>query len=78
MKATLLLVGLLFLRLWQTAAAQTPIDTTGGRFYRPIFPNVTVTSGVAYGSAVTAFGVTQTLLMDVYQPTGDVVAERPG
>ena len=77
MKATLLLVGLLFLRLWQTAAAQTPIDTTGGRFYRPIFPNVTVTSGVAYGSAVTAFGTTQTLLMDVYQPTGDVAAERP-
>ncbi|OGX85355.1 hypothetical protein BEN47_15080 [Hymenobacter lapidarius] len=67
----------MLLRLWQTAAAQTPIDTTGGRFYRPIFPNVTVTSGVAYGSAVTAFGVPQTLLMDVYQPTGDVAAERP-
>ncbi|OGX85979.1 T9SS type A sorting domain-containing protein [Hymenobacter glacialis] len=67
----------MLLQLWQTAAAQTPIDTTGGRFYQPIFPNVTVTSGVAYGSAVTAFGAPQTLLMDVYQPTGDVAAERP-
>ncbi|MDO7847830.1 alpha/beta hydrolase fold domain-containing protein [Hymenobacter sp. M29] len=60
------------------AAAQTnPIDTTAFRYYRPIFPNVTVTSGVVYGSAVTAFGTTQTLLMDIYQPTGDVAPERP-
>ncbi|GAA4031691.1 hypothetical protein GCM10022409_14910 [Hymenobacter glaciei] len=68
---------LLVLSIGQSARAQTPIDTTGGRFYRPIFPAVTVTSGVAYGSAVTAFGATQTLLMDVYQPTGDAAAERP-
>ena len=25
-----------------------PIDTTGGRYYRPVFANVTVTSNVAY------------------------------
>ena len=77
MKGLLLLLFLLGVGAGQTAAAQTPIDTTGGRFFQPIFPNVTVTSGVAYGSAVTAFGVPQTLLMDVYQPTGDAATERP-
>ncbi|MCC3154429.1 alpha/beta hydrolase fold domain-containing protein [Hymenobacter sp. BT770] len=77
MKSTLLFALLLLLSVWHTASAQTPIDTTGGRYYRPIFPNVTVTSGVAYGSAVTFAGTTQTLLMDIYQPTGDIVAERP-
>ena len=76
MKASLLLVMLLTLRLGQVVAAQTPIDTTGGRFYRPIFAGVTVSSGVAYGAATGVFGP-QTLLMDVYQPTGDVAAERP-
>lgn len=77
MKSLLLFGLLLLLGLLQPAQAQTPIDTTGGRFYRPIFPAVTVASGVAYGAAVTAFGTTQTLLMDVYQPTGDAAAERP-
>jgi acetyl esterase/lipase len=77
MKATLLFALALVLGAWQTAVAQTPIDTTGGRYYRPIFPNVTVTSGVPYGSAVTFAGTTQTLLMDIYQPTGDALAQRP-
>ncbi|HEX8330898.1 MAG TPA: alpha/beta hydrolase fold domain-containing protein [Hymenobacter sp.] len=76
MKSTLLFLGFLLLGLWQSAAAQTPIDTTGGRFFQPIFPNVTVSSGVVYGSAVGAFGA-QNLLMDVYQPTGDVATQRP-
>ena len=75
---TLLLSLLAFLLTSLTAAtAQTVIDTTGGRYYRPIFPNVTVTSGVAYGSAVNSAGATQTLLMDIYQPTGDGLAQRP-
>ncbi|WP_310393887.1 alpha/beta hydrolase [Hymenobacter sp.] len=58
-------------------AATAQIDTTRGRYYQPIFSNVTVTSGVAYGSAVTFNGATQTLLMDVYQPTGDSEPRRP-
>jgi len=80
MKAPLLycLLLLLGLRAGQTATAQTAsVDTTGGRYFQPVFQNVTVTSGVAYGSAVTAFGTTQTLRMDIYQPTGDATAERP-
>jgi acetyl esterase/lipase len=77
MKTSLLLWLLLALGTGLAARAQTPLDTTNGRYYQPVFQNVTVTSGVAYGSAITAFGTTQTLLMDVYQPTGDASTERP-
>jgi acetyl esterase/lipase len=53
------------------------VDTTRGRYYQPIFSNVTVTSNVVYGSAVTFTGNTQALAMDIYQPTGDTVSRRP-
>jgi len=41
------------------------------------FPNVTVTTGVQFGSNTGVSGGTQNLLMDVYEPTGDALAERP-
>ena len=71
-----LLLALLVL-LGYAAAAQTPIDTTGGRYFRPVFPTVNVTSGVVFGSAPDYLGNTQTLRMDIYQPAGDVSPERP-
>jgi para-nitrobenzyl esterase len=72
------LAGLLLLALPGLASAQlAPIDTSGGRYYRPVFANVTVTSNVAYGSASTFSGSTQPLLMDIYQPAGDTVKRRP-
>jgi len=77
MKTSLLLWLLLALGTGLAARAQTPLDTTAGRYFQPVFQNVTVTSGVAYGSAITSFGSTQTLLMDVYEPTGDASTERP-
>ena len=77
MKSLLLLGLLLVLSLARPAWAQTPIDTTGGRYFQPVFPNVAVTSGVVFGSAIDYAGNTQTLRMDIYQPTGDVSAERP-
>ncbi len=52
-------------------------DTTGGRYYQPIFPQVTVTTGVAFGTAVNVIGQNQTLLLDFYEPTGDALAQRP-
>jgi para-nitrobenzyl esterase len=61
----------------RAVAQLAPIDTAQGRYYRPVFANVTVTSNVTYGSATTYTGTTQTLLMDVYQPTGDTVSRRP-
>jgi hypothetical protein len=53
------------------------LDTTGGRYCTEnFFPAVTVTSNVTYGSALTYTGGTQTLVMDIYQPTSDVAATR--
>jgi acetyl esterase/lipase len=77
MKTLFLLLAALLLTAARVASAQAVIDTTGGRYYRPLFPNVTVTSGVAYGAAVNSAGANQTLLMDIYQPTGDALAQRP-
>jgi acetyl esterase/lipase len=77
LKSFLLLALLWGLASAQVASAQTAIDTTGGRYYRPIFPNVTVATGVAYGAAVNSAGVNQPLTMDIYQPSGDALARRP-
>ena len=77
MKTFFLLLAALLLTGAHAASAQTVIDTTGGRYYRPIFPAVTVAAGVAFGAAVNSAGANQTLFMDIYQPTGDVLARRP-
>ncbi|QHJ07768.1 carboxylesterase family protein [Hymenobacter busanensis] len=66
---------LVLLGMARTASAQ--IDTTGGRYHRPLFKQVTITRGVAFGSAVNAQGATQTLLLDLYEPVGDTVRRRP-
>ena len=76
-KIPFLFLAALLLTAAQAASAQAVIDTTGGRYYRPVFANVTVASGVAYGAAVNSAGINQTLLMDVYQPTSDALARRP-
>lgn len=68
---------LALLLLTSLAEAQTRIDTTGGRYHRPIFTNVTRTSDVTYGSDIDFLGSPQILRMDVYQPTGDTVRRRP-
>ncbi|AWM33711.1 alpha/beta hydrolase [Hymenobacter nivis] len=75
MKITLLLLALWLLAAVGPAAAQ--IDTTRARYYQPVFANVDVTSNVAYGSAPTFLGITQSLQMDIYQPAGDTVKRRP-
>jgi poly(3-hydroxybutyrate) depolymerase len=52
--------------------AATPV-----RYLDNVFTNVTVTSNIVYGSNVNADGTNQTLLLDVYQPTGDTAKARP-
>jgi acetyl esterase/lipase len=47
------------------------------RYRDPIFTSVTVTRGVTYGTAVNLSNQTVTLLLDVYQPTGDTHPTRP-
>ncbi|MBD2724688.1 alpha/beta hydrolase [Hymenobacter armeniacus] len=74
---TLFICFVLLLFGARMASAQAVIDTTQGRYYQPVFANVTVTSGVNFGSAVNSAGATQQLLMDIYQPTGDALARRP-
>jgi carboxylesterase type B len=54
-----------------------PQDPGPLRYRDEIFPNVTTTSNVTYGSAVSQAGVTQSLALDVYRPTGDTVTARP-
>lgn len=58
--------------------AQTSSLCTGVRFHNYVFPtNPTPVSGIVYGSNLTAAGTTQSLVLDVYQPVGDVATSRP-
>ncbi|SNS03841.1 alpha/beta hydrolase [Hymenobacter mucosus] len=75
MKHLFALLGLLWFAA--AASAQTRIDTTGGRYYKPIFANVTRTQDITYGSSIDYLGGQQALRLDVYQPTGDTVRRRP-
>ena len=50
---------------------------SGGRYDTEIFSNVTITSDITYGSAKTVNNTTQTLTLDIYQPTGDTASKRP-
>lgn len=47
------------------------------RYRDEIFSEVALTSNITYGSAVDQLGNTVTLRLDMYQPSGDVVTERP-
>jgi acetyl esterase/lipase len=55
----------------------TPPGAAPLRFRDPVFSTVTKTADVVYGSAVDQNGTTQSLKLDVYQPTGDTSTERP-
>ena len=47
------------------------------RYRDAVFANITQTSNLQYGSAPDSNGNPVALLLDVYQPTGDTVAQRP-
>ena len=47
------------------------------RYRDLVFGAVTKTADVTYGSAVNGSSQTVTLRLDVYQPTGDIITERP-
>ena len=69
-------LGLFCLALLLALPAAAQIDTTGGKFYRPLYA-VSASSGVAYGAATNVQGATQTLLMDVYEPVNGPAGPRP-
>ena len=47
------------------------------RYDTPVFPSVTITSNVIYGTSIDVASKTDTLKMDIYQPTGDTASIRP-
>lgn len=55
----------------------TPPGAAPLRYRDLVFAGATVTSNVVYGSAVNNSGQTVTLRLDIYEPTGDTVTERP-
>ncbi|UYZ62765.1 alpha/beta hydrolase [Hymenobacter weizhouensis] len=54
-----------------------PIDTTRGRYHRPVFRQVQVRRNVEFARVTTLLGLPQTLYLDVYEPAGDTVRRRP-
>jgi poly(3-hydroxybutyrate) depolymerase len=55
----------------------TPPGAAPLRYRDLVFPTVTKTSNVTYGSAVNGSSQTVTLQLDIYQPTGDTITARP-
>ncbi len=62
------------LAIGSAATAQTCVGT---RYASDVFTGVTATTGIVYGSNITYTGTTQSLTLDLYEPTGDVLAARP-
>jgi acetyl esterase/lipase len=58
-------------------SALAQIDCSNGRYTSEIFPNVIVNSDILYGSAVNVSGQNQDLRLDIYQPEGDNIDQRP-
>ncbi len=48
-----------------------------GRYFNEVFPSAAVTPDIQYGAAPDENGVTENLLLDLYQPAGDQQARRP-
>ncbi len=54
-----------------------PAGTAPLRYRDILFPNLTTTSGIVYGSAPDLNGNPVTLTLDMYQPAGDTQVDRP-
>ncbi len=76
MKKKLLLVITCYFIVSSNLLAQY-ICTPGGRYDAEIFSSVNVTSNIVYGSAKTVSNVTQSLVLDIYEPVGDTASKRP-
>ena len=60
----------------QTSLAQSDCDGTRYRFVSA-FESFEVTSDVVYGNSINSTGFGQDLLVDIYEPQGDVIEDRP-
>ncbi len=60
------------------SSIQLNAQCTGNRYHDFVFPATPVaTSNVSYGSNLKSNGTTQNLLLDIYEPVGDVATMRP-
>ena len=66
----------LFAFYTMTTEAQT-FDCNTGRYSDEVFNSFTKTSDIQYGQNISLTGSNENLLLDVYQPDGDALAERP-
>ena len=57
--------------------AQTGIGCDGARYRYRVFDNISVDYDIPYGNNISATGSNISLVMDIYQPVGDVVNNRP-
>jgi acetyl esterase/lipase len=75
------LAGIAALATLMSGCLFTSVGAPGGaaplRYRDEVFSTYGVTRDVQYGSAPGRNGVTEALKLDLYQPTGDTVAQRP-
>ncbi len=48
-----------------------------GRYYQRVFPQFTLTSNIGYGSNLDYTGAIDDLTLDIYEPSGDNMTDRP-
>lgn len=58
-------------------APHADADAEPVRYLDPVFADVTVTSDITYAQATNQQGALQSLELDLYEPTGDALDERP-
>ncbi|MFT5262060.1 MAG: para-nitrobenzyl esterase [Polaribacter sp.] len=68
---------LFFLLSFTALNAQNHPTCDGARYIEDVFTDVEVTEGINFGSATTISGNAKELDMDIYEPSGDVVENRP-
>lgn len=66
-----------FIFISRNSFAQAIIDCSSQRFDQEVFSSVTTTLNIQYGSNIDANGANTLLTLDVYEPAGDTMLQRP-
>ncbi|MCH2042560.1 MAG: T9SS type A sorting domain-containing protein [Saprospiraceae bacterium] len=70
-------LALIFIFCQHTTAQQNHPSCDGSRYRTTVFSDVDTTLAVKFGENTTIAGTFQELFMDIYEPAGDVVTDRP-
>jgi hypothetical protein len=68
---------IIFIVLFSFSAKLVNAQCPGGRYTSQVFSADSITSNVQYGTNITYTGTSQSLTLDVYQPSGDTASVRP-